>query len=620
MDPPAEKKNHSSSGDAERSPWQVLETGFSRSSDDAPAKDKTPTMSHHNGMPHSDSQGSVVKAADLDAASHPRGLGGDQTATNREPGDHGPSLVRYQGETGRKRIPSGGNTRGPKSPEPPEEHTTLAAPALQKSPGLIPSRVNEIGTRLAPESVQSYDDATSGTTESWFDWFSDKTEELPILAPSHPLSSLTPHAIAILLSHYNKWRACAMEQEQEQEQGPPSAPPPNGLSPTHNRRKRPKFSHAGRDDDEDNGDDDGGRSPDPNSTRKKQSLNESTVTFSCPFLKKDSTKHGECSKYMLSRIRDVKQHLGRKHQMPIYCPRCIETFSDEDSRDEHNRNVDCERSQLGKPEGITEAQKKALGKKAPANQSQEEQWYGIFDILFPNHPRPASPYIDSALLRNAFVYQSFLASNGPRILSSILESSGAMSWNPPPFPQSDVQLWREQVLAQAFQQLFDRWATMGALANSNTTTDTPFNTSAATGAVGTSSAHMNLPLQHSIETESNSAIGDDLYRFDVITSETASSVSEILSWQSESDFLTGNAQGGVVPSPFGPMGTAHYNGSITFTPYDTQELQQTFSRGLDFYSNGNGNDNNTNNNGNNSGHHNNNNGHNGRQHNMHYGH
>jgi len=557
----------------ERLSWQLLETNPAESAE--VAQDRTPTMSNV-GIPNSLSGGSAVKAAKIPLPSHNRGFSQEQMPSATETQDSLPARTRHRTSSGAYRI-------SPQSPEPRATIMAITSPSLHLSPGLTPSRGHDMNVRLGPGSVQSYEDDMSDTTESWLDWLSDRTEEPPVLPPDHPLSFLTASAIAILMNCYNKWQACAIEQN-------PGSAAPNGSSPVTNRRKRPRVTNDAQDDGEENGEDDADRPSDPTS-RKKQPLNESGVTFSCPYLKKDSVKHGECSKYMLSRIRDVKQHLGRRHQMPIYCPRCIKTFHDEDSRDEHNRNEDCERSTLGKPEGITKAQKEALGKKAQANQSQEQQWYGIFDILFPGHPRPESPYIDSALLRNAFIYQSFLHSNGPRILSSVLENSGAVTWNPPPYTQADEQVWREQVLAQAFQELFDRWANTGAVTYSNPSYD------ANNGAVpaetsGPSSTHMMLSPQQTIETASSSTMGDDLYRFDMSLSDAASS--EMFSWQSESDVNNNDANMGIMSSPFGGLPNAPLIGNFEITPFGTQTLHRDFQRGMDF--NNHSNDGNPNNN------------------------
>jgi hypothetical protein len=84
--------------------------------------------------------------------------------------------------------------------------------------------------------------------------------------------------------------------------------------------------------------------------------------FSCPFCKKDLQRYQACAKFGLTRVPHVKQHLHRKHRHEI---------------DDLVKNRLKQRSARG---------------------TEEEQWYGIFDLLFPGHsPRPASPYNDFTL-------------------------------------------------------------------------------------------------------------------------------------------------------------------------------------------------------------------------------
>ncbi|CCF40528.1 hypothetical protein CH063_11070 [Colletotrichum higginsianum] len=131
---------------------------------------------------------------------------------------------------------------------------------------------------------------------------------------------------------------------------------------------------------------------------KRQRSDKANITLACPFYKKDRQLHGSCYGKRLSRIRDVKQHLRRRHYMPIYCPMCYKNFSDETKRDNHMREIACERGTHLGPIGISQEQQGELSKRAPRQHTEEEQWYGIFDILFPDHPRPNSAYIDSSVI------------------------------------------------------------------------------------------------------------------------------------------------------------------------------------------------------------------------------
>lgn len=74
--------------------------------------------------------------------------------------------------------------------------------------------------------------------------------------------------------------------------------------------------------------------------------------FACPFVKSDPIFHHPCTRFMLRRVSDVKQHLRREH-----------------------------------PE---EARKVARGR--GKKNTDEERWYALWEDLFPGRARPATPY------------------------------------------------------------------------------------------------------------------------------------------------------------------------------------------------------------------------------------
>ncbi|KAK0620594.1 hypothetical protein B0T14DRAFT_521777 [Immersiella caudata] len=143
------------------------------------------------------------------------------------------------------------------------------------------------------------------------------------------------------------------------------------------------------DDEGDDNDVDSGRDSqgDSNARHQKRYL-------ACPMYKYDKTRHRGCSRLQLTRVRDVKQHLVRRHRMPIYCPICKESFSDEKSRDLHTNKLACTKAAGGVSiAGITEEQRDALSRRVNRSLNEAGQWNSIWDILFPGAPRPGSPYV-----------------------------------------------------------------------------------------------------------------------------------------------------------------------------------------------------------------------------------
>ncbi|KAI4862111.1 hypothetical protein F4820DRAFT_451336 [Hypoxylon rubiginosum] len=131
--------------------------------------------------------------------------------------------------------------------------------------------------------------------------------------------------------------------------------------------------------------------------------------LACPWYKKDPLKYQDCAKYKLQRVKDVKQHIYRKHMQPS------------------------ERSSTEpKPDEISEDQRKALNENANRGKTDVEQWLYIWDTIFPGEPHPRSPHLGSsqeevlALLRNlwdkrrAEITASVLPASQPGIANHVV--------------------------------------------------------------------------------------------------------------------------------------------------------------------------------------------------------
>lgn len=119
-----------------------------------------------------------------------------------------------------------------------------------------------------------------------------------------------------------------------------------------------------------------------------------SLSFACPFAKEYTARYFNCNFHKLARVKDVKQHLKRKHIKPENCPRCRMQFPDEEEKDRHIREGGCRISHEPEPDGITQAQATSLSRRVCAA-SQRDQWYEIFRIVCPRaESDPPSPYVD----------------------------------------------------------------------------------------------------------------------------------------------------------------------------------------------------------------------------------
>ncbi|KAF2469800.1 uncharacterized protein BDR25DRAFT_227736, partial [Lindgomyces ingoldianus] len=94
-----------------------------------------------------------------------------------------------------------------------------------------------------------------------------------------------------------------------------------------------------------------------------------------------------------------REHLYRRHLLPIQCNRCCSTFPNEPSLREHQRDPrGCEIQEQIPLEGFDKDQERKLKSKKRnlGFLTEEDKWKGVYRILFPddNEENMPSPYID----------------------------------------------------------------------------------------------------------------------------------------------------------------------------------------------------------------------------------
>ncbi|KAF5489815.1 hypothetical protein CGCS363_v012081 [Colletotrichum siamense] len=301
------------------------------------------------------------------------------------------------------------------------------------------------------ESEWTYGSVTE-TTESARAWAAEVLDEPPGGTRNSVLSSIAPVVLRIILRHFRAWteRTPGSGNGTAASSGPLSGGRPN---------KRPRKQPGRGGPPDDNGDDDDDEA-EQNGDRKRKKSNEDDAdnkTLACPYFKKDRRAYGSCCGRKLSRIRDVKQHLKRRHYLPIYCSFCNEVFTDEKIRDQHVIRRNCERGTWPEPEGVSLMQQQELNRRANRQLPEDEQWHAIFRILFPDAPRPSSAYIDPSLSDSALAYQEYVTVRGPEILRRTLAESGAVvTLNETNV--DDVDNFLRHILGEGLEAIAKAWA------------------------------------------------------------------------------------------------------------------------------------------------------------------
>ncbi|KAM3478086.1 hypothetical protein MY5147_002373 [Beauveria neobassiana] len=119
--------------------------------------------------------------------------------------------------------------------------------------------------------------------------------------------------------------------------------------------------------------------------------------LACPFYKFDPARHFDCyRKYQFMRYSDVKQHILRRHSLgTLYCSNCWRTWKNNELLLWQSHVAQIPACQfVPEPESLRPQEATALLELDVATLSQYEKWYRMWDLLFIDHQRPPSPYVE----------------------------------------------------------------------------------------------------------------------------------------------------------------------------------------------------------------------------------
>ncbi|KAH7134109.1 hypothetical protein EDB81DRAFT_90948 [Dactylonectria macrodidyma] len=338
------------------------------------------------------------------------------------------------------------------------EHSTgLYKPcSMANSPETEASTPPSIESTSPPESTMGwndYDHPMSPTAQIEDDFSSSgpisNSSPMPGSSPMHSSSSIPSPVDPTRLVTCTYTTAPPTESDESRTEAETSTTRQTGSdgdqTSISRQKKRPHqeatSSHA----------DDDGAPVDKNQVkRKKTDERPEDKGLACPFYKKDPERHDRCHGYILSRISYVKQHLFRHHLQPFYCPVCMAEFgTNANLRDDHIRDQSCQkRPSTERPDGMTPMQEQKLrSTRAKQKQTEEEQWYEIFELLFPGTERPSSPYLINSLSKDMNSFREFVENQGRTIVQDSLIDS---------LPSVEEGTIRSLV-NDAIRSIFPRW-------------------------------------------------------------------------------------------------------------------------------------------------------------------
>ncbi|KAI0892522.1 hypothetical protein F4806DRAFT_505481 [Annulohypoxylon nitens] len=147
------------------------------------------------------------------------------------------------------------------------------------------------------------------------------------------------------------------------------------------------------------------------------------LSLACPYYKRDRVRHRSCLLKELTKISYIKQHLRRKHAQPLYCPSCGEIFRSQSDERAHIRDRACITRYFQAPEGLSHDQIQGLSDRVDKKLNLEQQWYSMWDDIFPGVRRPLSPYVQGPINEMLTNLREFLRDRGPTLIMENLHAN-----------------------------------------------------------------------------------------------------------------------------------------------------------------------------------------------------
>ncbi|KXJ88327.1 hypothetical protein Micbo1qcDRAFT_166995 [Microdochium bolleyi] len=250
-----------------------------------------------------------------------------------------------------------------------------------------------------------------------------------MLHKGHPFNQQLPGLVDAAVRQYTAWRShkeCTQPSTTGKRRRGTDGENSGRAGGVSSRRGLGKDSQRDGDDDEEEGDESKSRkrARGPSSGDQPE-LDDNNATLACPYYKYNKLRHDRCLYLQLRRIKDVKQHLRRAHNQPHFCPICGVAFAD--SRDDLNEHLiarTCERREFQVPEGVTDSHRAKFTQRVARTLSLSEQWFTVWDILFPGQPRPESPFVEGPVAEVSAEVILWWNRHGRSVVSDHIEANG----------------------------------------------------------------------------------------------------------------------------------------------------------------------------------------------------
>ncbi|KAH8896303.1 hypothetical protein GQ53DRAFT_819418 [Thozetella sp. PMI_491] len=310
-------------------------------------------------------------------------------------------------------------------------------------------------------TLKYFETATAGSKDaSWDeenadDWLSDLTEDDQILEASHPFLK---HREELLLSALRRFRSHIAQCKggtPTQGHQEPAADNKTGQQNIQSAKRRLSIDDSLN----------SGSTPfvgrQPPKKRKASAVNQER-TLACLFYKHNKIQHIDCLRHTLRRVKDVKQHLWRKHRQPqLYCPICYQVFTSRPHHDFHIQSRNCMARDRPIWDGISENLREELSRRVEAGISEEEQWFSVWDVVFPGEDRPRTAYLKGQLEELIEMLREYWGASGQEVISTVLAERGLLNWDMLS-EERDLSILLPQLLRDLISTILDQFLASSA--------------------------------------------------------------------------------------------------------------------------------------------------------------
>ncbi|KAI5459622.1 hypothetical protein BGZ63DRAFT_405585 [Mariannaea sp. PMI_226] len=145
--------------------------------------------------------------------------------------------------------------------------------------------------------------------------------------------------------------------------------------------------------------------------------------FACPFYRKDPVNNMDCVARKLRRIKDVKQHIQRRHFMYQYCPRCFTVPNRQSLCEHHIREGNSKVKPPPTNSHILAGSEEALALssyRVDRKEPPQHQWLRIWNIIFNSTSKLPNPYLGTVSEETIGMFRDYYTREAHSIVRDIL--------------------------------------------------------------------------------------------------------------------------------------------------------------------------------------------------------